>query len=521
MPKTSAANAQAAFGDFQTPAALAREVVELACATAGPISTVVEPNCGKGSFLFGALDALGEGVSYYGFDINPEYVVETRNRLAALGRADSHVERQDFYDMDWRKFFRGLPDGVLVVGNPPWVTNSALGAMGSGNLPRKTNFQRHPGLAAKMGKANFDISEWMLIRLLEALQGARATLAMLCKTSTARKVLRHAWRHGEEVGPSSLHMVDAQSSFGVSVDACALLTHVGRGHCKPEALVHDDLTFRAPKQRFGILNGELVSDIDAYEELQDLEGIQYRRWRSGVKHDSARVMEFTREAGGYRNGLGEVVELEGTWVYPLLKSSDLARGRLQPKKLVLLTQARVGHDTSLIRESSPATWRYLLDHARYLDARRSTIYAKRPRFAIFGVGAYTFAPWKVAVSGLYPNLAFQTIGEVAGKPIIVDDTCYFIPCSTRREAELLSQLLDSDLAKRFFRALVFVDSKRPVTVEVLKRLDLRKLASRLGLEVEVSEYLSRAPFEEGAQQLLVFEDERGYGGDAASRQTRG
>ena len=35
----------------------------------------------------------------------------------------------------------------------------------------------------------------------------------------------------------------------------------------------------------------------------------------------------------------------------------------------------------------------------------------RPRFAILGIGPYTFAPWKVAVSGLYQNLDNFSLGQ--------------------------------------------------------------------------------------------------------------
>jgi len=41
--------------------------------------------------------------------------------------------------------------------------------MRSENLPKKSNFQGLRGLDARTGKSNFDIAEWMLIRLIEAL----------------------------------------------------------------------------------------------------------------------------------------------------------------------------------------------------------------------------------------------------------------------------------------------------------------------------------------------------------------
>ncbi len=221
-------------------------------------------------------------------------------------------------------------------------------------------------------------------------------------------------------------------------------------------------------------------------------------------------MEFTRDNGFFVNGFGERCKLEDEYMYPLLKSSDLANGRLQPAKYVLLTQSRVGDPTDKIRRTAPNTWRYLLGHAKQLDKRGSSIYAKRARFAVFGVGDYSFSPAKVAISGLYKTLHFQPLGTAGGKPIMVDDTCYFIPCGSKSEAQLFCNLLNSETAQRFISALVFTDAKRPVTIEVLKRIDLKKLAEHVGREKTVVEYLSSPSLESSHQRLLVFEEREAY-----------
>lgn len=494
---------RAIFGDFQTPIELARAVVELALARETGFSAVVEPTCGVGNFLLAVSERLGPSVSYFGFDLNPSYVKTCQEALGSAG-VEARIQHQDFYGMDWKAFLARLPARILVIGNPPWVTNAALGVLGGDNLPGKSNFQGHNGFAAKTGKANFDISEWMLIRLLESLRGRPAMLAMLCKTATARKVLRHAWRYEFDLGQSSLHVIDAARHFGVSVDACLLLTHTGVSDNDSRATIFEDLSFDKPLQTFGMVGGELVSDVTTYLELQDLDGIEYRRWRSGVKHDAARIMELEPVAGGYRNGLGETWALEPDFVYPLLKSSDLANGRLAPRRYVLLTQSRVSDDTASIEALAPATWEYLHAHGDAFDARGSSIYARRDRFAIFGVGPYTFAPWKVAVSALYQDLRFQAIGSLDDKPVVLDDTCYFFPCQSRAEAEFFAGLLNSQVAQRFLRSLIFLDSKRAITIDALRRIDMLKLAERLGQREQAAAYLVDAPFEEGAQQFLLF-----------------
>ena len=392
-----------------------------------------------------------------------------------------------------------------------------MGLIGGSNLPEKTNFQGHSGFAAKTGKSNFDIAEWMLIRLIESLQGIPAAVAMLCKTATARKVLRHAWVNGLNVGPSSLHLIDASAHFGVSVGACLLYAHTGKGDAETTATVYPDLSFERPQQTFGMFGGELVSDIDTYRALRDFNGLEYRKWRSGVKHDAAKVMEFRREGSVFVNGFGESYELESEYLYPLLKSSDLANGRLRPARYVLLTQRRISDETGRLRDGAPKTWQYLLDHGRQLDKRRSSIYTKRPRFSVFGIGDYTFAPAKVAISGLYKRPLFQSVGASEGRPIVLDDTCYFIPCGSKAEAYFFASLLNSKTAQRFISSLIFTDAKRPITIDVLKRIDLKKLAEHAGEQAKAIEYLASPALESSHQRLLVFEKRERYRTNASSR----
>ncbi len=494
------------YGDFQTPLSLARRVAALVEQTEAHIGTVIEPTCGVGAFLQAAAERFGRSPNYWGFDVNADYVEAASAALARIGPRTVIVQQRDFYTTNWEKFLSEQTGPLLIIGNPPWITNAGMGVIRGKNLPAKSNFQGHSGLDAKTGKANFDISEWMLTRLLQALQGSRAAIAMLCKTATARKVLRHAWLNGLDAGPSSLHVIDAAAEFGVSVDACLLYTHTGLGRTQSTATVYGSLSFDLPLQTFGLSAGELVSDIDTYRELRVLDGLEYRKWRSGVKHDAAQVMEFTRANGYFVNGFGERCELEDDYIFSLLKSSDLANGRLRPTRFVLLTQRRVGDATEKIRSTAPKTWRYLLDHADQLDRRGSSVYTKRDRFSIFGVGDYSFSPAKVAISGLYKNLQFQALGGAGGKPIVVDDTCYFIPCDSKQEAEFFAALLNSETARRFISALVFTDAKRPVTVDILKRIDLRRLAEHAGQESAAMEYLL-TPSPKSSHQRLLFVEE--------------
>ena len=175
----------------------------------------------------------------------------------------------------------------------------------------------------------------------------------------------------------------------------------------------------------------------------------------------------------------EPVSVEEDVVYPLLKSSDVAHGRA-PRKRVLVSQRSMSESPLTLQQRAPRAWRYLLDHQEAVTRRASAIYRNRPPFSMFGVGAYSFAPWKVAIAGLYKTLRFVKIAPFEGRPVLLDDTCYFLPCDTEAECDLLLELLASQPATEFLSALTFWDAKRPITAKLLNQLDLAEVAKRAG-----------------------------------------
>ena len=476
---------QAEFGDFQTPWPLAEAVCDLLQRRGIRPAAVVEPTCGQGNLLLTALTRFPGATTALGLDVNARHLADLQAALGEPAAARAvRLIHGDFFTTDWAALLAELPEPLLLIGNPPWVTSAELGSLASGNVPPKSNFQGHAGLDAITGKSNFDLAEWMLIRLLTALHGRRGTLAMLCKTAVARKLLMHAWKQDLPLRTAALYGIDAARHFDASVEACLLVCDFQPGARARRASVFADLGAEQPRGEWGWRSGRVVADVEAFDRWSRLAADEPDRtyvWRSGVKHDAARIMELRDVEGRWYNKRGEPVDLEPTYIYPLLKSSDIAGGRTAcPAQGMIVTQATVGAATDAIRVHAPKTWAYLLAHASLLDGRRSSVYRRRPRFAMFGVGDYTFAPYKVAISGLYKKLQFEVVGSHAGKPIVFDDTVAFLACGSPGEAQRLARLLNSPPAREFYASLIFWDAKRPVTIDVLKRLDLRELARQCG-----------------------------------------
>lgn len=489
------------FGDFQTPLDLANAVCHLVARRGFIPATVTEPTCGDGAFLAAAIKAFPDAV-VRGYECNARHVEAARRRTEAHPLAT--VTCVDFFKHRWGAALSPLPQPMLVLGNPPWVTNAALGAVGGVNLPAKANVDGLRGIEAVTGGANFDISEWMIRENIRWLANRTGAIAVLCKTSVARKALAHAWSLNAPVKAAAIYSIDSHRYFDVSVDACLLYIAFapnGRArHCE----VYSALDAVAPDSRFGVRDGVLVSDLAAYERLVTLRSDAFGGWRSGIKHDCRRVFEFSLASGRMFNGLGEEPALEPEVLYPLLKSSDVVRGR-PPRKHVLVPHRTMAESPLRLQRDAPNAWRYLVSHRQLIGRRASSIYRKRPPFSIFGVGPYSFAPWKVAIAALYKTLRFTKVGPMNGRPVLLDDTCYFMPCQSEEECDTLHEMVSSPVATEFWSSMIFWDSKRPITAKLLNRLDLTRLTEVLGLRDDTldGQLFARQSFAPDRQLKLI------------------
>lgn len=471
------------FGDFQTPDNLAGEVVQV-LKTNYKISPnfILEPSCGKGAFIRAALHEFRDS-KIIGLDINRESVREAKLSICEYPNSrNATICQSDFFAMDWEDLISKLPGYLLVIGNPPWVTSSELSILNSQNIPSKSNFQNRRGIEAITGSGNFDISEWMLLRYVEWLSKKEGTIAVLCKYSVARKIILQAQKRLGNGFSAQIYLIDAKAYFGASVEACLFILSTGYDSsidCK----VYDNLKSKESIFLIGERDGLILKDVARYEKWKHLAGQNLRyTWRSGIKHDCSKVMELEQVHGTlFLNGMGEEYHLEKSYLYPLLKSSDVANGRTRNyRKLILVTQRSIGDDTSSIQDQAAKTWQYLIEHDQYLKNRKSSIYKNKPPYSIFGIGSYSFKDWKIAISSLYKQLKFCLVGPMDGKPVMFDDTVNFLSFDTEEEAKFIFELVTSKPSLEFLDSMIFWDEKRPITIDILRRLSLEAVARELG-----------------------------------------
>jgi hypothetical protein len=465
------------FGDFQTPDALALSVCRKLHEVGIRPDIVIEPTCGIGAFVAAAAQVFSTARSIHGFEINKSHLEILAKRVPELpGPERIGLHNKDFFATEWEPILAALPGHKLILGNLPWVTNSTIGAIGGANLPRKNSARGLSGMDALMGKSNFDISESMLVDILRWVADTGGDVAMLIKTSVARKILAHAEKTGQPIKEAYIVSIDAKQAFNVAVDACLLVVRVSSGWMPP---TYDYTVFTnmddAVGRQVGHRGGLTVRDLATFESNKHLIGSSPQRWRSGVKHDASSVMELTLTDEGLRNGYGEVVDIEETHLFPLMKGSDVGAGRQWRKKYLLVTQTKVGAETAPIQAVAPKTWAYLEKHRSTLDGRSSSVYVNKPKYSIFGVGDYAFRPWKIAICSLYKTLRFGIYGPIEGEPVQFDDTVYYVSFESEADAKLAHEKITSDQGIKLLDSIIFWDEKRPIKSGILNLLDWERV----------------------------------------------
>jgi hypothetical protein len=476
------------FGDFQTPLMLVDAVLKCLRSSSKEWSRVIEPTCGRGNFIEGLLKLAQPPDEIQGIEVQETHAKCASRVVSQAVRTKVVIQRANLFDLRLQRDVQWSGNGpLLVVGNPPWVTNAELGSLESNNLPTKTNLKGLQGLEARLGKSNFDIAEYIWLKLIRELASEQPTIALLCKTSVARNVLQFAFEANLPIHNASIRKIDAKKWFGAAVDACLFCLDVRPGEHDYTAAVYDDLFTHEPVSITGIVGRQLVTDILAYQRVASIDGISPVTWRQGLKHDAASVMELRCDhQGNLHNKSDETVMVEPDYIYPLLKSSDLFNdASLHPHRAVVVPQTRPGENTWALKEAAPRLWSYLTTHMDIFSRRKSSIYQGQPPFTIFGIGPYSFALYKAGISGLHKTPRFRAIGPVDGLPVMLDDTCYFIACNSAEQTAFLTALLNDPLCLEFIQAVAFQDAKRPITKSLLQRIDLKALYSKVNRQAYI------------------------------------
>lgn len=303
-------------------------------------------------------------------------------------------------------------------------------------------------------------------------------MAMLTKNSVIKNLIYDLPRMNYKISNTVSLKIDAKKYFDASVEASLFKCSFG-GNDKDISFTCKTSLLKAPNSIvniFGWAGNKFVYDVILYGENKKYDDISPYIWRQGIKHDCSKIMELQLLNNKYCNGLNEELDIEKELIFGLIKSSDLNSLVVRkPRKHVIITQRKIGEDTTYLSNKFPKLYQYLRKNNIYFEQRKSSIYKNKPSFSIFGIGDYSFKPYKVAISGLYKRPIFSLILPDR-KPLMLDDTCYFLSFDNFSEAIFVWAILNNEHLQQLLSTLTFLDAKRPYTKDILMRLSVDKVA---------------------------------------------
>lgn len=180
-------------------------------------------------------------------------------------------------------------------------------------------------------------------------------------------------------------------------------------------------------------------------------------------------IETRPESGKTAFGVAQRFWVEPGLLYPLLKgASDIGPCRFQPAEELyafvpnkgIVKQAYQDAD-DLITSSLPKSYKYFQTFKKELESR-STFKGRMknaPFYAIYNVGDYTFAPWKVVWAEQPGNNAFPaavvgcgTVPVIGKRVIVPDHKIFFVEFNDPKPAYYLCGLLNSSTVRTFIQS---------------------------------------------------------------------
>ena len=76
------------------------------------------------------MDTFEQTRKFFGNEINREYLLALERKLRGMDSARIELKNEDFFQLNWENILTRLPQPILLLGNPPWVTNRVWDAFG-------------------------------------------------------------------------------------------------------------------------------------------------------------------------------------------------------------------------------------------------------------------------------------------------------------------------------------------------------------------------------------------------------
>ena len=191
--------------------------------------------------------------------------------------------------------------------------------------------------------------------------------------------------------------------------------------------------------------------------------------------------------------------IEPDLIFPILKPRNIRRKWcFEGYEYALVPQRTYGEDNeNTLRKRYPLTYLYLTTFRRELIYERKSSWFKHgPFYSIFGIGEYTWKPYKVVWCRMGFKPYFVVISKISDKYLgekllMVDSTFEYIPLDKENEAHYVCAILNSESVQMAIKKMS-TESKCGISKSIISRLKIPKFNEDNVLHKELSELSKKA-----------------------------
>ncbi len=205
--------------------------------------------------------------------------------------------------------------------------------------------------------------------------------------------------------------------------------------------------------------------------------------------------------------------VERDLIFPLLKPRHIKKWEIRGEPYdIILPHTKYGRNNETeLMEEQPKTYHYLLTYKDELLGRKSRWFKgnDKPFYTLFGIGEYTFKPYKVVWSmiGYLPYFAVASSfndGFIGDKILIPDNTIGYISFDDLDEAFYVCAILNSNFAKKIF-SRKSTKSKWGISKELVESVPISAFHPKNKIHKELSELSKQAHIAkiEGTETAII------------------
>jgi hypothetical protein len=414
----------------------------------------------------------------------------------------------------------------FVIGNPPWIKWDFL----SEDYKKKLRviyldiykLFAHKGMKARLGFSHDDISIVFTYVAMDKYLKLGGVCSFVLKQTLFRSIAGSQFRSfeifkGEERIPiqcSEVHDFNAINPFGKGQETSVTSLIKGKATQYPVSYLKWE---KRGQHKF--LETDNWSDVCEYIECSNFSAypsdasisspwvivpcdqsrpdlVEHNanpyRPRHGVVNDlnpvfvvniiriiNQNLVKIVNSASSIRKKVQQITtDIESDVVYPLVKSKSIDKWGISKHGFIIIPHKKAGFvNESELKVQYPRAYKYLYRFKADLENRKSIHFKSGPFYSLFGLGVYTFSPFKVVWNCMtfLPDFAVASPVDLGFglKTQIPDNPIGYFSLDDEKEAHYLCAILNSKPVKDYL-SLQSGKSKWGISITLARSLPIPK-----------------------------------------------